>query len=346
MFDLEKINSIPIEEVANSFNIDIGRNHTALCFLHEVTKPSLKFNPKDNYWFCFGCSTGGSVIDLVKMRLQLSFVDSCKWLIDSFLGGSGQISKRIIMPKRQEAHSEESILSDYFAPNHEIYEWLIDSLSLSESSRKYLMEKRGYKDQTIKYFNLRDISDPITVLRRAIDQWGEEALIKSGIISKKQNSDKYSLCWYRCTILIPFYDEQDKIVYIQGRNTGEVSKTIKYKNLNNIATNLFNLRVLKEINEGDSLGICEGATDSIMAYQNGYKCLGVIGASGFKKQYVSLLEPFRIFIFPDNDKAGEIFSNKIKNLFSEINKHVYVMSIDDFKDLSEYFLKNPRNGSD
>jgi CHC2 zinc finger len=42
----------------------VGPNFICLCPLHEETTPSFAINPGKNLWKCFGCDTGGSVIDL------------------------------------------------------------------------------------------------------------------------------------------------------------------------------------------------------------------------------------------------------------------------------------------
>ena len=41
-----------------------GRNWECLCPLHDDKNPSFKISEQHNVWKCFGCDTGGSVIDL------------------------------------------------------------------------------------------------------------------------------------------------------------------------------------------------------------------------------------------------------------------------------------------
>ena len=46
-----------------------GPSFVCLCPLHDETTPSFTINPEKNLWNCFGCDTGGSVIDLhAKLR--------------------------------------------------------------------------------------------------------------------------------------------------------------------------------------------------------------------------------------------------------------------------------------
>ena len=52
----------------------------ASCPLHKERTPSFNVSKDEKLWFCFGCSEGGSVIDLV-MKLQgLNFVEAVKYL--------------------------------------------------------------------------------------------------------------------------------------------------------------------------------------------------------------------------------------------------------------------------
>ena len=46
-----------------------GPRWKCLCPLHDEDSPSFTINPEKGLWNCFGCKTGGSVIDLhAKLR--------------------------------------------------------------------------------------------------------------------------------------------------------------------------------------------------------------------------------------------------------------------------------------
>ena len=83
MFDLQQLNSLPIEDVARRLGIEV-RRHTCRCFMHDDHHPSLFFSVAKNRWRCFVCDVGGGPIDLVMHRQQLPFRDACRWLADSY----------------------------------------------------------------------------------------------------------------------------------------------------------------------------------------------------------------------------------------------------------------------
>ena len=73
--DLEKIKLIPITEYL-SFN----QAGFSKCLWHDEKTASLKYYPKNNRIYCFGCSKGGSVIDVVMQIRNLTFKEAIRIL--------------------------------------------------------------------------------------------------------------------------------------------------------------------------------------------------------------------------------------------------------------------------
>jgi DNA primase len=59
-----------------------GHAFWALCPLpdHEERTPSFKVDPDRQFFYCFGCSRHGDVIDLIRQRHGLSFMDALAYL--------------------------------------------------------------------------------------------------------------------------------------------------------------------------------------------------------------------------------------------------------------------------
>ena len=83
MYDLQQLNSLPIEDVARRLGLDLCR-HSCRCFMHDDHRPSLFFSVAKNRWRCFVCDVGGSPIDLVMHHRHSSFRDACHWLADAY----------------------------------------------------------------------------------------------------------------------------------------------------------------------------------------------------------------------------------------------------------------------
>ncbi len=57
-----------------------GKDYVVCCPFHEEKTPSCIISPKTNLFNCFGCGTGGSVIDWVMKTQGVSFRFACEIL--------------------------------------------------------------------------------------------------------------------------------------------------------------------------------------------------------------------------------------------------------------------------
>jgi DNA primase len=106
----------------------------------------------------------------------------------------------------------------------------------------------------------------------------------------------------------------------------------------------FNLQILNTLNKNDILVITEGITDCISCNLMGKNAVGILGANGFKKEYLEYLKDFDIYVIPDNDCSGQTFYNKIREQFVSIGKTVDVRFLrDKYKDISEYYMETVIN---
>ena len=79
----------PIEEVIVSSGVELhqrGRGYMGLCPFHDDSTASMSVGAVPDRFRCFGCGVGGDVIDYVRRRYDLSFIDSVKALKDGAVG--------------------------------------------------------------------------------------------------------------------------------------------------------------------------------------------------------------------------------------------------------------------
>ena len=91
----------------------------------------------------------------------------------------------------------------------------------------------------------------------------------------------------------------------------------------------------------------EGVTDCISCCLMGKKAIGIIGAHGFKNEYVQLLKDFEICVIPDNDtnRTGNKFADRIRQVFYSVGKTIRIINLENkYKDISEYYMKEWING--
>jgi len=80
--DLEGLNEIPVEEVAD--RLDLRRNEEGIfCLWHDNQGgPSLQLNRFLNQAVCFQCDAEKSVLELVMKAERLNVTEATRWLLD------------------------------------------------------------------------------------------------------------------------------------------------------------------------------------------------------------------------------------------------------------------------
>lgn len=79
--DIDRAKEVPIE---NFYAGTLKKNSirsTGLCPFHNEDTASFVIYTKQNTWWCFGCNTGGSVIDFIMKQENLDFLHAVKKLL-------------------------------------------------------------------------------------------------------------------------------------------------------------------------------------------------------------------------------------------------------------------------
>jgi DNA primase len=104
------------------------------------------------------------------------------------------------------------------------------------------------------------------------------------------------------------------------------------------------MQLLSSLKKGETINICEGITDALAVLAMGGNSLGIVGASGFKEEYMQMLLKFNVILIADNDPAGEKMKNKIEVIFSKYKKKLYLFTPAPYNDIDEYRLKLLKRG--
>lgn len=309
-YDTEKLNNIPIGEVAEALKLDLSRKKMIMCFKgHDTKTPSLSFNLKENYFNCFGCEIAGGPINLVIDYYECTFLEACQWLDEHFFNASSKKISLYTPSYRQMNNMEET-----FHPDPEVYSWVIDNSSLSDTVINYFSSERAIDEETIKSFNIKDIQNPQQFFKQAKTKWGIERLVKCGLWVNDNGRNRAT--WWEHVIVFPFYDSNGNITYLQGRYINN-QNDIRWMNLAGVRSTIFNEIILQDIKQGDRLVITEGLTDAISLVQLGVNAVGIMGASNFKSSYVQKLKNYDLYIAADNDNGGNKFFERIQDAFRQ-----------------------------
>lgn len=76
--------SVPSPEAAIRYGFTPDRSGKIRCPFHGEKTPSLQLYPGSRGWYCFGCGTGGSVIDFAMRLFGMSAKEAAEKLADDF----------------------------------------------------------------------------------------------------------------------------------------------------------------------------------------------------------------------------------------------------------------------
>lgn len=333
---IEQVKQVPILDVARRLGIAVV-DSKACCFIHDDKTPSLSFNEGGNYFKCFGCGAGGSVIDLVKLYLDTGTGEAIRWIereygIGENLGPAidfrtndplyGKTGKT--QPRPAIHGTGQSGKQDGRAYSH-LYRELLE-LGDEQAALDYLAG-RGITADIARPHGIR-VVDPAAA-QALTDRHDMDDLLQSGLFarSKKTGRPYYALFAHR--LVIPYLDRDgETVLTLQGRDM-DGSSNHKYQLLPGIETALYNLRAL---DGAKTVYLCEGALDVLSALQLGLSApVGIAGVSNFKAGHYELLDPYKVIIAADADGAGKAFYRKLRGDLRARGKDAQVLDWDKLK---------------
>lgn len=83
MYDTDKINALPILDVAERLGVEVrkkGARYMACCLWHQDAHPSMQIGGRKNICHCYSCGETHGVIDLVMKHESTDFLGACRWL--------------------------------------------------------------------------------------------------------------------------------------------------------------------------------------------------------------------------------------------------------------------------
>lgn len=120
-----------------------GRIYQGICVLHpDSSTPSLTVYPDTQSYYCFGCKSGGSIIEFVKAHYNYDFHEAINFLAEiAGIDVQAQESPQAKARRERIKSNERSILANQ------------EKLNEAAMARDYL-RKRGFSDATIQALNI------------------------------------------------------------------------------------------------------------------------------------------------------------------------------------------------
>ncbi len=320
-----------------------GKNLKGLCPFHNEKTPSFMVSPERGVWHCFGCGLGGDIIKFAMLYEHLEFPEALR-----FLGEKAGIPIQTLSPAQQR---EFGILYDLQNVAKNFYK---EALLKNSDARQYL-KSRGLTEETIGEFDLGYAPGGETLVLHLLHEGFDVSdVVRAGLAQKNVRGlyrDKFA-----GRAMFPIQNQVGKTVAFTGRllpdDSSVKNATVELpKYLNSPETPIFNKsRVLygfdktkQFIAEAKSAMIVEGQMDFLMAWQTGVKNIVAVSGTGLTPQHLERLRSLAdtVLVSFDNDEAGLRALERGLANFHNMDFHVKVVDLGEFKDPADACLADP-----
>ena len=280
-----------------------GKEYKACCPFHEEKTPSFYVNPVRQFFYCFGCGKGGTVVNFLMEYSNLDYRTAIEEVAASVGvqmptdGGWSQADGDV--PKMYELMSRAQAL-------YEAHLW---KSAEAKEARSYI-KSRKISREIVSKFGLGYAPNQWDFLLKKFgySKTGLQLLLKSGMVIEKENNTRYDR--FRDRLMFPIIDKRDRVIGFGGRIISEGEP--KYLNspetpLFHKSNELFGLNhALPAIRSAKRALVVEGYTDVLALSQYGIEY--AVAALGTATTTYHIRELFRstsqiVFCF-DGDVAG------------------------------------------
>jgi DNA primase len=313
-----------------------GKDYFGLCPFHQEKTASFSVVPGKGIYYCFGCHSGGSVIQFIMNIENLNYIEALEHLAKK----AGISIPQELDAKYSETNRKKEIL---LGINKIAAHYYFDRLKTNKEAMGYL-SARKIKSEAITRFGLGyadDRRDGIFELLKK-EGFGIEEINESGLVTRNDNgsyTDKF-----RNRIIFPIFDVYGNVLAFGGR----VLDSSQPKYLNSPETvvykkgkHLYGLNFAKKT-QRDFFIIVEGYVDVVVMYQEGYDCVTASLGTALTTDQARLINRYnkKIILAYDSDDAGKAASLRALDIFSKLGAEPAIIVLPDSKDPDEYIKKH------
>jgi len=319
-----------------------------LCIYHQDSKtPNLTLYRDSNRFFCFACPASGDIYEFYAKVKGITPDQAKEALrhenIDIKTGGA-----------RVEHGGKTRERGQY----SEVYRTFIDYLRGQNKSKPdteamyYLHKTRLLTDETIETFRVCVLPEGrreyLKLKKYMTDRFTVENLRQAGILNKRNTG----LQFIRHRIIIPI-TERGLYIGLKGRyyykGTAEAPARQTYKTTAGLRGVLFNGDILKTIEPGDRVILCEGEFDTMLCYQEQRLkkrgiderepvAVGLLSTAYWTEETIKRLKDYELHLILDNDTAGDRATKAIQKLYKEMTgKEPPAYDLKGCKDVTDYY---------
>ena len=321
-----------------------GRYYWACCPFHGEKTPSFSVDKERQFFYCYGCHTGGDVFTFVQKIENCTFPEAVKTL-------AGRANIPVPETHRTAADvRREQRRKDMYTVNELACRYFSACLQKTRPGAVALeyFHNRGITDAVIERFSLGYSLPSFNALEFNLTRKGcsREQLAAAGLIRERNGS--YS-DFFINRVMIPIKDPRGKVIAFGGRvmddgvpkylNTGETDVFQKRETL-------FGLDVaLKAIREAKEAIVVEGYMDAISLHATGINRAVASLGTAFSEQHAKLLHRVTenvVFAY-DSDDAGRRNAVRAVSIAKKAGLSVKVLNVPEGKDPDAFVRKSGRD---
>ncbi len=280
-----------------------GHRYVGLCPFHNETAPSFSVDEQKQFYHCFGCKAGGSVIQFVMDIERMSFPEAVAFLADQLHMPLPEMQNDPAYEKRRSIRERIYLANKAAAKKYHQLLWQPESAHIL----RYLQE-RGLSDAVIRRFGIGAAPPSGRVGKELLKEgFSEEELIQAGLMLKKED---HAFDMFRNRAIFPIIDAHGNVLGFGGRAMGDAMP----KYLNTSDTPAFNKRysvfaanLLRKAKGLSRVILVEGYMDVVALSQFGVEGVAATLGTALTPEQARLLQRFapEVHLAYDGDRAGQ-----------------------------------------
>ena len=303
--------------------------------------PSLSIDLQHGLFNCFSRGEGGDCITFYQLLHGVGFQRAVGELARE-LGLDGDAARRPSLAQRAAADAAEFESFEPLDPEtaSAVCEKFLDVCRVEDQLEgvRYLA-RRGIDAATVRgarvtYFPRRAYR---RVMRRMRESFPLDTLRRGGLFNRREH-----LTFYRHRLLFPFL-LGGRAQYLQARTTAAGVEP-RWYNMRGPVPALYNADALAALPTGAIVYLVEGFTDTLTLASKGLAAVGLVGAGGFKEEWLAPLGRFRIVAALDPDEAGRRAAERYAELFARRGLRLAALRLP--ADVNDYFRQHPTAADD
>lgn len=330
-------NSVDLVEIASGY-MHLKRNgsgYMGCCPFHKEKTPSLHIDPDKQLYHCFGCGSGGTVLQFIMAGEGVDFADALKILAEK--GG-------VTLPEADGGGADTyKRKQEMYAMNKDAARFFYNRLFAPDGAKaRAYLQKRALTSKTVASFGLGYAPEGWDNLLKHLESKGyrRDLIIEAGLCIRSENGAVYDR--FRGRIMYPIFDVRNNLIGFGGRiMDGDGAKYLNSPEsiVYDKGKNLYALNKAKKSKRGYYI-LVEGYMDVISLHQAGIDCaVAGCGTALTEAQARLIAKGNSVYLCYDMDEAGQKALSRAETIFRGLDARLKVIRIPNGKDADE-FVRN------